>query len=249
MPSPFSATSLRGRPPAGVTFRDRLLSGIVIDLDAAATYDGSPCWPWGRRKRGGYGLIKRETKNIGAHVASFEEFRGPIPAGLEPDHLCHDPEACKLGDKCPHRACCNPWHMEPVSHHANVGRGGSPPARNAGKLCCPGCGTSYQILQDGRRECRRCSTWGKIREVQAADRKAKRAEETEAQRRKRKSNSKYYAKNREKLQGAQKVRDANQAEEHRQYNRDYYRRSYKRLQEGGGGANGDLFNCARAQAE
>src|SRR5260370_42335368 len=167
-----------GRPPAGVTFRDRLLSGIIIDLDSPLAYDGSPCWPWTRRKRGGYGLIKQGTRNVQTHVAVFEMFRGPLPEGTEPDHKCHDPGFCNLGDCCPHRACCNPWHMEPETHRVNVLLGGGPTAINATKKNCPKCGKDYELRADGNRQCLECATWGRIKTAKTVDKQLTKAQET-----------------------------------------------------------------------
>jgi len=46
------------------------------------------CWLWQGRTAGGYGSFKREGVWTPAHVVAYELFNGPIPAGLEPDHLC-----------------------------------------------------------------------------------------------------------------------------------------------------------------
>lgn len=44
------------------------------------------CWPWLRHlSTGGYG---RQDK-IAAHRMAYELLVGPIPEGLELDHLCH----------------------------------------------------------------------------------------------------------------------------------------------------------------
>lgn len=50
-------------------------------------------------------------KRVRAHRVYYERKYGPIPHGLEPDHLC--------GIK----ACVNPDHIEPVTHTENVRRG------------------------------------------------------------------------------------------------------------------------------
>lgn len=64
------------------------------------------CWVWtGARKTGGYGTVRkndgRRKFSYSAHRASYEEFVGPIPDGLELDHLCRN------------RLCINPSHLEP----------------------------------------------------------------------------------------------------------------------------------------
>jgi len=85
------------------------------------------CWPWtGFVQSNGYGV--RSTHNPGetrlAHRIAYEQLVGPIPAGLVLDHLCHtrDPD-CADNDGCPHRRCCNPAHLEPVTRRENIARG------------------------------------------------------------------------------------------------------------------------------
>lgn len=78
-----------------------------------------PCWLWtGAKNIGGYGAIskgRRQGAGI-VHRIVWELLVGPIPEGLELDHLCRV------------RACCNPDHLEPVTRAENVARG----ARRAG---------------------------------------------------------------------------------------------------------------------
>ena len=64
----------------------------------------------GARSRDGYGLVKREAKLKQAHRAAYEEFVGPIPDGLQLDHLCRN------------RACIRPDHLEPVTAQVNTQR-------------------------------------------------------------------------------------------------------------------------------
>ncbi len=45
------------------------------------------------------------------HRVTYETFVGPIPEGLEIDHLCRN------------RLCCNPVHLEAVTRKENVRRG------------------------------------------------------------------------------------------------------------------------------
>ena len=51
--------------------------------------------------------------------------RGPIPEGLQIDHLCRV-----------HR-CVNPWHLEAVTQQVNLLRGGGMSVRNSQKTHCP----------------------------------------------------------------------------------------------------------------
>lgn len=74
--------------------------------------DGSGgCWEWiGAKGADGYGKFAIEGF-ISAHRAAYTLLVGPIPDGLEIDHLCRN------------RACVNPDHLEPVSRSENIRRG------------------------------------------------------------------------------------------------------------------------------
>lgn len=74
----------------------------------------TPCWIGnGGRTGAGYTLMKTapRTPQVYIHRVMYERVNGPIPEGLELDHLCRQ------------RACCNPEHLEPVTHIENVRRG------------------------------------------------------------------------------------------------------------------------------
>jgi len=103
----------------------------------AKTDDG--CWTWtGANARGGYGSYKTRARTFRAHRYAYEAVRGPIPAGLYLDHLCHNADpTCPGGDTCKHRRCVNPDHLEPVTPHENVLRGLATAALNAAKTHCP----------------------------------------------------------------------------------------------------------------
>lgn len=82
------------------------------------------CWIWPGSKSVGYGLVLWRGKMKGTHVICYEHFVGPIPEGLELDHLCR------------HTDCCNPDHLEPVTGRVNTLRGVGPTAINARKTHC-----------------------------------------------------------------------------------------------------------------
>lgn len=82
------------------------------------------CWSWRRPSPNGYGMIYANGRPQWAHRAGYELLVGPIPKGLELDHLCRN------------RACVNPAHLEPVIHRENCLRGVSRNAENARKTHC-----------------------------------------------------------------------------------------------------------------
>lgn len=88
--------------------------------------DPDDCWPWRGyiEKSTGRGRISIPGgKRALAYVIAYELAVGPVPFGKELDHRCHVAGDCVAGVECPHRRCCNPAHLEPVSHTENVQRG------------------------------------------------------------------------------------------------------------------------------
>jgi hypothetical protein len=72
----------------------------------------TPCWLWtGHTTSQGYGRVKRLNKSYFIHRLSYIRYKGPIPEGLEIDHLCS------------RRNCYNPAHLEAVTHKENCVRG------------------------------------------------------------------------------------------------------------------------------
>jgi hypothetical protein len=70
-----------------------------------------PCWLWtGAINDKGYGLTRVTRRTLRAHQWSFAMFVGPVPDGLELDHLCRN------------TACVRPSHLEPVTTSENVRR-------------------------------------------------------------------------------------------------------------------------------
>ena len=98
-----------------------------------------PCWMWtGGKMSSGYGIFYLDGRKTGAHQAAYKIFTGPIPAGMEPDHLCHPGDgSCMKDRKCPHRLCVNPAHLELVTHRENIRRGTSLFAKNMAATHCP----------------------------------------------------------------------------------------------------------------
>jgi hypothetical protein len=72
----------------------------------------SGCWLWLGQTGEGYGRMQRPAGlSYMAHRIAYEEMRGPIPEGLEIDHLCRV------------RCCVNPDHLEAVTKSENIRRG------------------------------------------------------------------------------------------------------------------------------
>lgn len=99
---------------------DRLLAKIVVDEDG--------CWVWtGYVMPNGYGTIgvgRRADGKALVHRIAYEHFVGPIPAGLDLDHNCHNADAeCVGGWSSMHRRCCNPWHLAPATRRENLAHG------------------------------------------------------------------------------------------------------------------------------
>lgn len=64
----------------------------------------SPCWTWLLAKsEDDYGMVRVNGTLQKAHRHYWEQRNGPIPDGLEIDHLCRNP------------SCVNPDHLEPVT--------------------------------------------------------------------------------------------------------------------------------------
>jgi hypothetical protein len=70
------------------------------------------CWNWrGGLNSSGYGSIGVGGRVVLVHRWAYEHFVGPIPPGLQIDHLCRN------------RRCANPAHLEPVTASENCRRG------------------------------------------------------------------------------------------------------------------------------
>lgn len=123
------------------------------------------CWPFTDAPAGngcGYlGVGGRKGRKIQAHQIAYELARGPIPAGHDIDHVCHNKdESCAGGNTCPHRRCVNDAHLEAVTHRVNLLRGKTVAARNAAVTHCRR-GHMYdeantRITPRRTRECRAC---------------------------------------------------------------------------------------------
>ena len=94
--------------PVGVYDRPPLLFRFIEKF----YIDDNDCWIWtANLYPDGYGQVKAFGKPQRAHRVSWILFRGEIPEGLQPDHLCRV------------RNCVNPAHLEWVTCKENIQRG------------------------------------------------------------------------------------------------------------------------------
>lgn len=107
------------------------------------------CWEWqGAKNPRGYSWFRGEggTPTTG-HRFAYEAFVGPVPEGLDLDHLCRN------------TSCVRPDHLEPVSHRENLLRGETIAACHAVRTSC-GRGHEYPGIVsrrgDGSRICKVC---------------------------------------------------------------------------------------------
>jgi hypothetical protein len=94
----------------GTLVGGRLSPGLSIAerLAAKSLRDGSGCLVWtDHLNQHGYGALTVDGTIRLAHRLSFEAEYGPVPAGLEIDHMCHN------------RACLEPTHLRAVTREVN----------------------------------------------------------------------------------------------------------------------------------
>jgi hypothetical protein len=107
------------------------------------------CWEWaGSHDPQGYGQFRDGGRLWKAHRFSYEWTIGPIPEGLQLDHLCRN------------RGCCNPDHLEPVTNAENARRGETGFHMRNRTHCKRGHPftpeNTYVIPSTGSRSCRAC---------------------------------------------------------------------------------------------
>jgi hypothetical protein len=111
---------------------------------------GSGCHLWTGAKIKGYASawVPERKAQMLVHRLVYAQVFGPIPDGLQLDHLCRV------------KNCINPAHLEPVTGRVNTLRGIGPTAINARKTHClrghPFDQANTKIRTDGHRKCRTC---------------------------------------------------------------------------------------------
>lgn len=141
-PRAHDVARLRGGAAAAAPLHLRLMSKVVVDNNG--------CWIWTRERSNGYGRIVVGGRRRAAHRVAYELFVGPIPDGLQLDHLCRVPP------------CINPEHLEPVTCKDNLHR--SPSTQATVNAAATHCWQGHAFDLDntridprtGKRECRAC---------------------------------------------------------------------------------------------
>lgn len=113
--SPLGAASSKpvNRPhpptlPACETFDAKARARFWMKVSPAPA---DACWIWwGASNQRGYGNVGKAGRTYLAHRVAYEITHGPIPAGMDLDHLCRT------------TGCVNPNHLEPVTFLANMRR-------------------------------------------------------------------------------------------------------------------------------
>lgn len=137
------STQLREKPSDEVRFWSRVNKDGPVPQHRL---DLGPCWLWTLSTVSrGYALFAIKGKSFKAHRYSYELLVGPIPEGLELDHLCSV------------RHCVNPTHLDPVPHVINLQRA------NAVRVLKTFCKRGHHYVEEnvyrdarGRRFCRPC---------------------------------------------------------------------------------------------
>lgn len=116
-------------------------------------FNGEPCWLWtAARSSEGYGRIAVNRISSYAHRVAYEMEVGPVPDGLQLDHLCRN------------RVCVNPAHLEPVTTGENTRRGDGPTVTRERGFALTHCAQGHEFTPDntytvpglGWRRCRIC---------------------------------------------------------------------------------------------
>jgi hypothetical protein len=94
--------------PASETFDARAKARFWSKVSPAPA---DACWTWhGAKNCRGYGNVGRNHKTYLTHRVAYELTVGPVPVGMDLDHLCRN------------KGCVNPTHLEPVTFLANMRR-------------------------------------------------------------------------------------------------------------------------------
>jgi hypothetical protein len=108
-------------------------------------YADTPCWCWtGQKDLGGYGRITYRGQTRGVHRLAYEYWIGPIPEGMQVNHICNI------------RECFRPEHLKLGTQRSNVddmlrdGRGSDGVANGRSRLFLKDVIEILRLSTDGR---------------------------------------------------------------------------------------------------
>ena len=113
--------------------------------------DARGCHIWsGATSTNGYGQVGIGGRTQYIHRVRYEREVGPIPAGMDLDHVCDNGSG----------GCCNPRHCRPVSRRENLLRGNTVTSHHLAQThCLRGhelSGGNLYTYANGDRACRAC---------------------------------------------------------------------------------------------
>lgn len=95
--------------------RQSIIERILLRTETKDTGYETPCELWtgpdsGSGRGGGYGRMSLNGQTVAVHLVVYTHYYGYIPGNRQVDHLCNQ------------RLCCNPAHLELVTHKTNQKR-------------------------------------------------------------------------------------------------------------------------------
>lgn len=146
---PRSIATRHGQREAQASDMRRLLEKVAIGEDG--------CWRTTGSVTGkGYARFRFDGRSGHGHRFAYLALVGPIPDGLELDHVCRV------------RHCVNPAHLEPVTHLENLKR--RKPSEEWARSQPTHCVNDHEYTRDntynrpnGKRDCRICKNAEKAR--------------------------------------------------------------------------------------
>ena len=114
------ATDIPNELPTNASRRNDIIERLqsrclIVDTGFALDGQPSPCHLWqgptsGTGRGGNYGRMSLNGQTVATHIVAYTHYFGYVPSKKQIDHLCNN------------RLCCNPAHLELVSHLTNQRR-------------------------------------------------------------------------------------------------------------------------------